>query len=107
MRKELYIKIKKNFVNFLFLGISLFLFITMLISNDSYQGPYYYVRLSFSDLLSAILSIILILGIIFCDNKIIKLKLTLILVFFLAKDQSRLMFRKVMLFKHRKYLKTI
>ena len=32
---------------------------------------------------------------------------TLILVFFLAKDQSRLMFRKVMLFKHRKYLKTI
>ena len=71
MKKYFDFKRNKSIVNFIFLGMCSFVFIIMLITNNSYNGMHH-LKLSLFDICSAIISIILMFFIVFNGNKINK-----------------------------------
>ena len=81
MKDKILMKIKNNNFNTLYLGIIIFLFITMLISNNSTVGAYYFVKLTFIDILLAVISLIFAGCITFSSKKINKWRISLILLF--------------------------
>ena len=80
MKDKILMKIKNNNFNTLYLGIIIFLFITMLISNNTTVGMNY-VKLTFIDILLAVISLIFASCITFSSKKINKWRISLILLF--------------------------
>lgn len=80
MKDKILMKIKNNNFNTLYLGIIIFLFITMLISNNTTVGMNY-VNLTFIDILLAVISLIFAGCITFSSKKINKWRISLILLF--------------------------